>query len=151
MLPFLGRSSQPGLMGFDALEIPCCSILLSNNSEACFLSVSWSSSLGLGSSCPWGLPAAQTLLTGESPFLVHLPMPRHTVSPTQASVPGEERQSYLLTLKKEEPWQPQEKQEEETWLFPSGNENGRRVSAQGAALRDSARGRSAKGLMDNKL
>ena len=69
----------------------------------------------------------------------------------QAPVPGEERQSYLLTLKKEEPWQPQEEQEEETWLFPSSNENGRRVSAQGAALRDSARGRSAKGLMGNKL
>lgn len=67
--------------GIWCVWIPFCSILQNNNSEACVLSISWSSSLGLGSSCPWGLPTAQTLSTGDAPCLVHFPMPHHTLSP----------------------------------------------------------------------
>ena len=73
------------------------------------------------------------------------------VSPTQAHLSSEERLWYELTLKKEKPWQPQEDQGDETLLFPGFIDDRKRVPAQGDAQRESATGRSAKGLKGNEL
>lgn len=149
MLPFLWSSSQPGLMRFDEYTYPGSSTPLWGNSKVCLLPISSSFCLGLSSSCPRWLLAYSHILDWRLTFHFAFPCPQHSFPPMQAHPSSEHCQCYQFTLRKVliAPGTARGR----ALLFPGFIDDGKRVPAQGAALRESARRRSAKGLMDNKL